>query len=692
MAGQYRSVLDVRGVKAVLDAVQTVWDSYEATANRQMQSTRVPMDILIQRMITPIASGAAFSRHPVTGADETVVEAVAGTSEDLLQYGQTPRRWIARDEEFSSDWDLLPTPVLQEIVQTTRDISDQLHYPADVEWAYDGKRVWWLQTRPITALRGLTIYSNRISKEYLPGLVKPLVWSVNIPMINGAWVDIFSRIVGTLSLDPATLAKQFYFRAYFNMSGMGELLERLGLPVDTLEQSLGLVPSSQAPFGFRPKMLRYGLRFLRFLSSLVVFHRRLDRWEGAARRTLADAGVKLGQARDLRSRLAWMDDFLPIMRSFAQHRILSLLLHLTLGMLGRSAVRGLGVEDVGQLEVPDPQLEVLDPVQGLRALRQALQLLPKKLRQRMESLPAEEFLGLEGAEVVQAELSRFMGRFGHLSQSGNDFSAKPWRENPEGVLKLAAATADVAIDAKETRLAHRPRLLSTWSRRVTRRRIDRERVGAVFSEGVGLLRIWALAIGVELVECGLASEAEDIFFLTLDELRGFAAADLDRETLADNICQRRDAYMAAEDIELPSMILGEQPPAGRSRRVGTDTLFGIATSRGEYQGRVCVLRSIDEADRFQDGEVLVVPFSDVAWSPLFARAGAVVAESGGVLSHSSIIAREIGIPAVASVEGACALLEGCVVCVNGLEGSVRILGRITDAGRTEDAGAPPSTL
>jgi pyruvate,water dikinase len=68
--------------------------------------------------------------------------------------------------------------------------------------------------------------------------------------------------------------------------------------------------------------------------------------------------------------------------------------------------------------------------------------------------------------------------------------------------------------------------------------------------------------------------------------------------------------------------------------------------------------------------VLVIPYSDVGWTPLFTKAGAVIAESGGMLSHSSIIAREYGIPAVVSVPSACQIAEETLVTVDGYRGRV----------------------
>jgi pyruvate,water dikinase len=76
--------------------------------------------------------------------------------------------------------------------------------------------------------------------------------------------------------------------------------------------------------------------------------------------------------------------------------------------------------------------------------------------------------------------------------------------------------------------------------------------------------------------------------------------------------------------------------------------------------------------KVREGDVLVIPYSDVGWTPLFTKAGAVVAQSGGMLSHSSIIAREYGIPAVVSVPGACQLADDTLVTVNGHNGRILV--------------------
>ncbi|MFM7719397.1 MAG: PEP-utilizing enzyme, partial [Actinomycetota bacterium] len=91
-------------------------------------------------------------------------------------------------------------------------------------------------------------------------------------------------------------------------------------------------------------------------------------------------------------------------------------------------------------------------------------------------------------------------------------------------------------------------------------------------------------------------------------------------------------------------------------------------------GAVRVVRTLREGDALLPGEILVLPASDVTWTPLFSRAAAVVTESGGMLAHASVVARELGIPCVASATGATALRDGTGVLVDGYAGEVVVLG------------------
>jgi pyruvate,water dikinase len=178
------------------------------------------------------------------------------------------------------------------------------------------------------------------------------------------------------------------------------------------------------------------------------------------------------------------------------------------------------------------------------------------------------------------------------------------------------------------------------------------------------------------------ADAGDVVHLTPDEVREGALRlpDLDlRGTVAE-----RKAEMARYAMLDPPTTLGERPegspvpPASSTaaqRRMARDgILTGTPGSAGLVRGRVRVLRSLADADRLLPGEVLVALTTSQPWMTLFATAAALVTETGGVLSHAAVVAREYRLPAVVGIAGATrALHDGQLVEVDGDRGLVRIV-------------------
>ncbi len=223
-----------------------------------------------------------------------------------------------------------------------------------------------------------------------------------------------------------------------------------------------------------------------------------------------------------------------------------------------------------------------------------------------------------------------------------------------------------------------------------------------FSEPVALLRQVALEMGRRLVEGGTIDYQDDVFFLELDELRSTMAARIDGDG-ADRrelVEQRRKERAWAQSHPGPASY-GRDPgippldalPAearfanqallwlverifavSESTRQQDPKLTGIAASGGTYTGPVRVLRGEADFGKLQPGDVLVCPVTSPAWSVLFPNAGALVTDTGGVLSHPAIIAREFNIPAVVATGNASALLrDDQLVRVDGTSGSVEVL-------------------
>jgi pyruvate,water dikinase len=180
------------------------------------------------------------------------------------------------------------------------------------------------------------------------------------------------------------------------------------------------------------------------------------------------------------------------------------------------------------------------------------------------------------------------------------------------------------------------------------------------------------------VERAAIRERDDVFFLTrgeaLEALAGGSGQPAD-------ITSRR--LLRAEQARLlPPTLIGHLARPIRSLWEGYPKLFGAApsdkaivsgvpASAGRATGRVRVIRGPQEFDSLQPGEILVAPLTAPAWTPLFARAAAVVTDVGSPAAHASIIAREYGIPAVVGcVDATSRLRDGMVVVVDGGTGNV----------------------
>ncbi len=680
-AGQFHTALDVRGTDALVAAVRAVWDAacpprvaeYLKRSGRTCAELR--MGVLIQAMVKPVLSGVAFSKNPMTGLAETIVEAVTGRGDALVQGGVTPLRWVWKWGEWTTRpaAGALLEPVAVQVVAETRRIARRLRRPVDIEWVWDGGRLWLVQVRDITSLGGVSIYSNAIAREMLPGQVKPLVWSINIPLVNTAWVRFFTELIGPNDIDPRSLARAFHYRAYFNMGVIGRIFESLGMPQDSLELMMGVQSEGPEKPRMMPsvKALRHAFRMLGFALDKYRFAGKTERFMPRARRWYDEFRSADLTALPDAALLDRVDRLFEYSIETAYHNVVTPLLMLFYNRLLRTRLEKLG-QDFARLDLTRglERLAGTDPNVHIARLHDELMRLDPARRASARTVAG---LAAPGLESFRRGFEEFIARFGHLSDSGVDFSYVPWRERPDDVLGMIAGFTPRAGSGlkslEELGLSSLDRRRLRWlADRARRFRLLREQVSQLYIYGYGLFRPLFLELGRRWAEHGRLGSADDVFYLYLDEVRAVARGErLDARALA---AARRAEMAACAGARLPTVIFGDiAPPLEDS---GADRLRGAATSRGYYRGPARVIRDTGEFARLNNGDVLVIPFSDVGWTPLFARAGAVVAESGGILSHSSIIAREYNIPAVVSVPGALGIPDGAEVTVDGFTGEITV--------------------
>ncbi len=218
---------------------------------------------------------------------------------------------------------------------------------------------------------------------------------------------------------------------------------------------------------------------------------------------------------------------------------------------------------------------------------------------------------------------------------------------------------------------------------------NRENMRFARTKIYGLLRKMIRALGGHLVREGVLKDREDIFYLTLDECWDFVKGTAVTTNLAALAALRQVEFTAfrEEKERLPddrfdtygmayhrNRFKAAGQPVARS---ADGILRGIGCSPGEVTGIVKVLLSPRDDLRLS-GEILVAERTDPGWVPLYPSVSALLIERGSILSHSAIVAREMGIPTIVGIPGLTALLKsGQRVRMNGSSGTVEILNEST---------------
>lgn len=334
-----------------------------------------------------------------------------------------------------------------------------------------------------------------------------------------------------------------------------------------------------------------------------------------------------------------------------------------------------------------------------------------ELKALFERLPAGEIgdalQALPGDEAARfrAELQRFLDRFGYRALREADLASRRWAEDPSFVYAtikgyLAAGTeADpygaqrrqrqVRESAERQALSLLPlarRRPFTLLLRLARTYLAlREETKAQWVRSMSPARAIYREVGRRLAERRLLDAPDDLYLLLEREVRRALLDDTTGSPLRETVARRRREMALCERIEIPEWFEGVPAATWASAAgsvdgaaepaAGEQVLRGIPVSPGRVRGRARVITELDDEATVAPGEILVAPYTDAAWTPLFFTAAAVVVDLGGPLSHGSTVAREYGLPAVVNVKsGTRRIRDGQEITVDGGAGEVILHG------------------
>jgi pyruvate,water dikinase len=177
---------------------------------------------------------------------------------------------------------------------------------------------------------------------------------------------------------------------------------------------------------------------------------------------------------------------------------------------------------------------------------------------------------------------------------------------------------------------------------------------------------------VSLKQKQLLDDERDVFYLTLDELRKFSELSIQYKSIVSN---RKQKYTQYNIDNLPSYFSINQgeSPAQQVNNSGNGRIQGRVSTPGTIRGRVRVFEKFEMPNKI-DFDIMVAKFTDPGWTPLIGISKGMIIEHGGMLSHASIVSRELGMPTIIGVTGATRVLKtGQMVEINGSTGQIEII-------------------
>lgn len=310
----------------------------------------------------------------------------------------------------------------------------------------------------------------------------------------------------------------------------------------------------------------------------------------------------------------------------------------------------------------------------------------------------EDLAGLEGGPAVSRAIQAYLEKYGMRCSGEIDITSPRWGEQPTALIPMILGNIrnfepgahrvkfEQGLEEarqKEQDLLSRLKQLSGGKIKAkkTRKKIGtvrnligyREYPKYILIQRNYIYKQALLKEAEKLVQKGVIREKEDIYYLSLKELR-----DVIKTNRLDYgiISRRKEEYEFYEKLTPPRLMTSEGEVIMGEYNTGNippGALAGVPVSTGVVEGRARVVLKLEDAI-VEEGDILVTKFTDPGWTPLFVSVKGLVTEVGGMMTHGAVIAREYGLPAVVGIDNATRLIkDGQLIRINGSEGYVEIL-------------------
>ena len=727
-AGQMESFLYVKpeDIKVTIQHVINSANSDRIKFYREQNGLAdedIKVGVIVQEMINSDVSGVAFSANPITGKlDEIVISSVFGLGEGLVSGELNADTYTVQENDIKKNITSKPYKIvfdkekgcgtkqientnplassltdeqIKEISKEVKRIVDIYGKPQDIEWAYEGSKLYILQARPITTLEDMpdksqqeVIWDNSNIIESYSGVTTPLTFS----FIKDVYTEVYKQFLLIMGVEQELIEENSDIfqmlgliegRVYYNLLNWYRLLRLMpGYEINAgfMESMMGVKQKLNQIPKVKPSKKNKYLRLANLIKSLIInlfklpkdieqFYEHINstlspyengKLEGKNSNELVEIYFELESKLMKKWQAPLVNDFYAmIFYGLLKKSLFKIDLNGTLQndlLTGETGI--ISTEPIKRIKLISNKI-----CKGENVDKDIEEFIQKFGNRCIGELKLETITYKQDPSLLQFIINSYVKQ-GIIDLEKEKIHEQEIRRNAEKIVKEKIKNPFFGFILKNARLRVKNR---------ENLRFERTRL-------FGLVREIFLELGKIFAYENIIENKRDIFYLTKEEIFNYVrgtSVDIDFKTLINN---RKEEFRnfetkhPADRFSTYGIVYTANDYTSKetSSNVNGD-LSGIGACAGVVRAKVKIVHSVAESEGLE-GCIMVAERTDPGWVPLFPISKGILVERGSILSHSAIVAREMGIPAIVGINNLLSTLkDGDEIEMDGSTGQIRII-------------------
>lgn len=730
-AGQFTTKLNVPFDK-IPEAIQDVLDSYQAITDYAEKSKRY--GVILQKMLHPEFSGVFFSRDPIRGySDEAVLSIIPGLGDKLvsgeldgyhLSFENQIPQFKATEEPIEGEtlqkgkrtsihrsvkeMESAIEPHLERMLSEAHKLEQINHFPLDFEFAIEKGKFYWLQVRPITTRTlkpNIIVWDNTSIEANYPGTTLPL----SISFIRKTFFKAYAGGGRSIQFNEKVISENEHLLGnmcgsiegalYYNVTAWQSLIFQMPFGsklAPKLPKLWGMEPMKFEP----PKIHHSRFQKLRILFNLLgkilngskLEKRYLDIY-AETEKSFENYNLSAASFEELKVKYQQIESELgdnwlaPVLNGFRTMLIFTLLKR----KIKKSQIHTSHPNFINDILFSDGDVISVQLVREFQSLLTTISS-NEKLKTLFEETAEEDVLAqlsLDAPDFHQ-RIQEYIKRYGNRTDQGElKMETVSYKQNPTLFVRYLQTNLKGFLirDQKEETFNYEAILkqyypinfVQRWIfksmiKRVIKRMRARENYRFMRTDSFAMIRTIFLKMGEVLSESGKIDAPRDVLFLELNELTDSNRQDEYKVLIA----KRKAKYLNFETLSRPNRYIEADanlfPIETEISEDENGELKGIGCCSGIVTANVMVIDANTDLSQNLSEYILIANYFEPGWINLFYQAKGIVSERGNLLSHTSIICRELNVPSIVGAKGLMKHVKtGDLITMDGARGTLKII-------------------